>query len=161
MYTTATHTGILRSSTSSGVPHAVLPKRNGAGAEARQMPRTLAAALELHQNRITALRLLLALLVLVSHSYLLGGFDPDPVYVLSGGRLALGTLAVVGFFFVSGVLITRSFLHSASVWRYLWHRALRILPGYWVCLFVGAYLIGTLAFCVEHGFSAQYLRRDV
>jgi peptidoglycan/LPS O-acetylase OafA/YrhL len=53
----------------------------------------------------------------------------------------LGDLAVDGFFVLSGFLVTASLLRTRSVSRYLWHRALRIMPAFWVCLLVLAVLV--------------------
>ena len=91
---------------------------------------TLGERFDPRHNSLNALRLLLALLVIVSHSWPIGGFGPDP----SLGDLSLGTWAVAGFFAISGFLITSSRLRS-SFFPYLWRRCLRIFPGLWVCLF--------------------------
>lgn len=89
------------------------------------------------RNSVNAVRLVLAVLVLVSHSITLSG-GVDPIGAVTGGVVDLGTMAVDGFFALSGFLIARSFLSARSVGRFLWHRALRILPGFWVCLLVTA-----------------------
>lgn len=85
------------------------------------------------RNSIGFLRLVFATTVIVSHTWPLGGFGHDP------GRTSnnLGILAVEGFFALSGFLITRS-AEQLRTGRYLWHRALRILPAYWICLAVVA-----------------------
>ena len=62
----------------------------------------------------------------------------------------IGTLAVFGFFVLSGLLITRS-ARRAGVGRYCWHRALRIFPGLWVCLLVTAFVVAPLVALREHG----------
>ncbi len=85
-------------------------------------------------NAYTALRLVLALMVVVGHSYELGGNGEDPLQRVSG--TTLGELAVNGFFALSGFLVTRSALNSSSMYSYAAKRALRILPGLWVCLLV-------------------------
>ena len=59
-----------------------------------------------------------------------------------------GFFAVQAFFVLSGCLITESWIRLHSLPRYLWHRALRCLPGLWVCLLVTASL---LAFVVYLG----------
>lgn len=76
---------------------------------------------------------MLAAMVLLSHAYSVGGF---------GGEGALndttfGTVAVYGFFGISGYLIAGS-AQRANAGRYLWQRCLRILPGFWVALIVTA-----------------------
>jgi peptidoglycan/LPS O-acetylase OafA/YrhL len=89
--------------------------------------------------------------VLVSHTVHLSTSGPDSLGRFTGSYVDLSTIAVDGFFALSGFLIVGSFLRSPSVGRYLWRRALRILPGYWVCLLVTAGLIAPLAFFIEHG----------
>lgn len=75
-------------------------------------------------NNYTAVRLLLASLVLFSHSFALVGVEEPTIM----GR-SLGNLAVHGFFAISGYLITGSFLNSASLWEFASKRALRIIPA--------------------------------
>lgn len=101
-------------------------------------------------NSVNALRLLLAGAVLVSHGIKFGGGE-DPLGAVTGGRVDLGTVAVDGFFVLSGFLIVRSYLSSPSTWRYLWRRCLRILPGFWICLLVSAVVILPLAQLLEYG----------
>ena len=105
----------------------------------------------------------LALLVIISHAFALGGFGADPIGRITEGRHNLGEIAVAIFFLLSGFLITRSGLRSHSVSRFLWHRFLRIFPGYWICLLVTAFLFSPLFESIKHGvFSANaslaYLR---
>lgn len=85
-------------------------------------------------NSLGALRLLLAVAVIVSHAWPLGGFGPDPRV----GELTLGELAVAGFFGVSGWLITQSRL-SSGLGAFAWRRFLRIYPGYLAALVVVAF----------------------
>ena len=82
-------------------------------------------------NSLNALRLILAVLVIVSHAWPLGGFGPDPQW----GDFTIGTWAVAGFFAISGWLIMGSRLDS-SLRSYLWRRFLRIYPAFLVCLAV-------------------------
>ena len=60
------------------------------------------------------------------------------------GKTTLGTVAVFGFFGISGYLIVGSAARN-NVGRYLWLRFLRIFPAYWICLVVTACLFGTIA----------------
>src|SRR5436190_23711919 len=85
-------------------------------------------------NAITPMRAGLALLVVFSHAYPVGGFGRDPLFGLTG-QIQLGTLAVIAFFGLSGFLLAQSRL-SSSLGRYVRRRALRILPGLWVCVVV-------------------------
>lgn len=119
------------------------------------------ASLDAKNNSIAFLRFLLAALVVFSHSYVLGGFGPEPLGVFSHGSQSFGSLAVAGFFALSGFLITQSYCRSRSVWRYLWHRVLRIFPAFWVCLLVTAFLFAPLVSLIERGALTGYLHAHV
>ncbi|MBW0089256.1 acyltransferase family protein [Pseudonocardia oceani] len=93
---------------------------------------------------MNALRLVLAGLVLFSHTLKLHG-GSDPLGRLTGGDVDIGTMAVDGFFALSGFLIVGSYLNSPSTGRYLWRRCLRILPGFWVCLLVTVFVVLPIA----------------
>lgn len=100
------------------------------------------------RNSIGFLRIGMATMVIVSHAWPLGGFGADP------GRADnnLGILAVEGFFALSGFLITRSAEHLPTG-RFLWHRLLRIMPAYWVCLALIAFVFAPLVWRGAHGLS--------
>lgn len=93
--------------------------------------RSTLAGFDPRRNSLNALRLLFAVLVIVSHTWPIGGFGPDPRW----GDFSIGIWAVAGFFAVSGWLIIGSRLDSA-LGSYLWRRFLRIYPGFLVCLAV-------------------------
>ena len=88
-------------------------------------------------NNFDLLRLILALLVIYSHSYILGtGFGAnEPLSAMTHGQVDWGAIAVNGFFFISGYLITSSYERSKSLFNYLRKRIFRIYPG-----FIGATL---------------------
>nr|MDT0667581.1 acyltransferase family protein [Micromonospora sp. DSM 115978] len=86
--------------------------------------------------------------VLVSHSWQFVGGEKDPWGRVTGGP-DIGEMAVDGFFLISGFLIVRSHLNSSSTGRYMWHRFLRILPGFWVCLVVTAVALAPLLYWLE------------
>jgi peptidoglycan/LPS O-acetylase OafA/YrhL len=92
-------------------------------------------------NSLNALRLLLAAMVIVSHSWWLGGYGSEP----KPGGMKLGSWAVIGFFGISGYLITRSRLHSRSAASYCRARFLRIFPGLAVCVAAVAFAIAPIA----------------
>ncbi len=94
------------------------------------------------RNSVDFLRYALAAMVVLSHSFRLGGFGAEPLSASSGETL--GTLAVHCFFVLSGFLIARSYATSESLLRFVWQRALRIFPAYWVCLVVIAVGFGPL-----------------
>ena len=93
-----------------------------------------------HKNNFNLLRLILASMVVYSHSFALLGLEEPTVW----GR-GLGTIAVHGFFTISGYLICQSFMRASGVGAYAWRRTLRILPG----------LVGAIIFskAVAHFFS--------
>ncbi|MBV9171195.1 MAG: acyltransferase [Chloroflexi bacterium] len=135
--------------------------RDAAWTEMRQY--SLGRTFDPRSNSIGFLRLLLALLVIVNHVYPLGGFgsQEDPLYDFTRGQVDIGAIAVGGFFVLSGFLITGSFLANPRLLDFFWRRALRIFPGYWMCLVVVACLFAPFAWWTEHGdtfgvFSTPY-----
>jgi peptidoglycan/LPS O-acetylase OafA/YrhL len=115
----------------------------------RALPRPLvepaamaAAVADPSANGITALRLFLAAWVLIFHVFPLGGFGTDPTQIITGGQLRGGaTIAVLGFFGLSGYLLVHSRRRTRPV-AFAWRRALRILPGYWGAIAVTAAVVG-------------------
>lgn len=112
--------------------------------------RTL-ADLDFRSNAIGFLRFFFAAAVIWSHAYGLGGFGYDPIGRFSHHAFSGGLLAVGGFFVLSGFLIARSYETTKSFGRFIWHRFLRIFPGYWVCLVTVAFGFALLAAVHEHG----------
>jgi peptidoglycan/LPS O-acetylase OafA/YrhL len=98
------------------------------------MTSSLLERFDARRNSLNALRLLLAALVIVSHSWPLSGHNPEPEW----GGANLGTWAVFGFFAISGFLITRSRLSGRSTYDFYRARVLRIFPGFLVALLVVA-----------------------
>jgi len=111
-------------------------------------------------NSLNFLRLVLASMVIVSHCSGIGGFGPQRIL----GNQTLGSLAVDGFFGISGFLICASALRHteqmgrvAGVGRYLWDRILRIYPGFWVCLIVTAWMFGVIGWLLVHPTISGYV----
>ncbi|MET7400552.1 acyltransferase [Dactylosporangium sp. NPDC005572] len=123
--------------------------------EAPSIERTGRPAPGRHDNGFGALRLFLALAVVFDHAGSLGFGWEDLGNTLFRGQTNVGTLAVYGFFVISGLLITRSARRTGVV-RFAWHRALRILPGLWVCLLVTAFVVAPLVALVERGTLAGF-----
>ncbi|MBC3762756.1 acyltransferase family protein [Quadrisphaera oryzae] len=96
----------------------------------------LADRFDPRRNALNAIRLALAVVVIVSHTWVLGGYGDEPQL----GGANLGAWAVLGFFGLSGFLITGSRLRT-SAGRYYLARALRIVPGFAVCLVVTAFVV--------------------
>ncbi len=101
---------------------------------------TIEQSFSTKRNSLNFLRLVFALAVVFSHSITVGMFGTE--WVL--GKTTLGTVAVYGFFGISGYLIAGS-ADRNSAGRYLWQRFLRIFPAFWICLLVTAFLFGTIA----------------
>ncbi|GAB3850174.1 acyltransferase family protein [Dactylosporangium cerinum] len=101
-------------------------------------------------NGIGAIRLGLAVVVVFTHGTSLGFGWEDLGESLFRNQTNTGTLAVFGFFVLSGLLITRSAART-SLPRFVWHRMLRILPGLWVCLLVTAFVVAPLVALREWG----------
>ena len=110
--------------------------------------RSIAEKLDPRDNALNLLRLLLAGLVIVSHAWPLGGFGGDPRI----GDLKLGTFAVGGFFAISGYLITSS-RDRTALSTFAMRRALRIVPGLWVCVVVTAFCVAGLVGLTHGGWD--------
>jgi peptidoglycan/LPS O-acetylase OafA/YrhL len=98
-----------------------------------------------HANNFDFLRLLFATLVLYTHSFpLVGAPEEDLMYHLSQGRAQMSTLAVHGFFVISGYLIFNSLLRSRDIGDYFFKRIIRVFPALLVvvvvCMMVGYFL---------------------
>jgi len=96
-----------------------------------------------NKNNFGLLRLLLAILVIISHSpEIIDGNESREVLTSIFGTVTFGMLAVDGFFLISGYLILKSFQNSSSIKSYLIKRCLRIYPAFIVasliCIFIFA-----------------------
>ncbi len=89
-----------------------------------------------HDNALNFIRLALAALVVVGHGAVLGGFEQQRWHDLSG-------MAVNGFFAISGFLIAGSRVRTSFL-SFLWRRALRLYPAFWVALLTTAFLVAPL-----------------
>jgi peptidoglycan/LPS O-acetylase OafA/YrhL len=106
---------------------------------------TLSEAFDPRHNSLNAIRLALAIAVIISHSWPAGGYGADPRW----GDQTLGEWAVAGFFVASGYLILGSRVSSRSIWDYLWRRLLRIYPGFIVCITTVALVIAPLSVAID------------
>jgi len=96
-----------------------------------------------NKNNFGLLRLLLAILVIISHSpEIIDGNESREILTSIFGTVTFGMLAVDGFFLISGYLILKSFQNASSIKSYLIKRLLRIYPGFIVasliCIFIFA-----------------------
>jgi peptidoglycan/LPS O-acetylase OafA/YrhL len=81
----------------------------------------------------------------------------EPGLLWSHEQGTLGGIAVVGFFAISGYLITKSSLNSDWL-QFLWRRALRIFPGYWVMLLLGALVMAPALWIATYGHMTGYFQ---
>lgn len=95
-------------------------------------------------NNLNLMRLILALTVLISHSYplALGFKGVDPLYGLVG--MTMGSVAVDLFFLTSGFLVTASLLSRNNATDFVISRVLRIYPALLVILALTVFFIGPL-----------------
>ncbi len=115
---------------------------------------TLALAYDSHRNNFGFLRFLLASTVIWSHSYVLSGRPGDPLWMLSH-QIDGGSVAVDGFFVLSGFLVTQSWMQQPFVRPFAIKRLLRLMPALLLALPFGAFAIAPMASSMPFG---QYVR---
>jgi len=119
--------------------------------------RTLIEAFDPRANSIGFLRWLMAFMVIFSHAGPLAGFyGGKDLGTQWSNEQSFGGVAVAGFFFFSGFLITKSRMGRSSTPRYFWRRAMRIIPAWWLTLIITAFVLGPIAWQRETGSSAGY-----
>jgi peptidoglycan/LPS O-acetylase OafA/YrhL len=98
------------------------------------------------QNNFDALRLIAAVAVIFSHSFLIaeGTQNNEPLILLTGNQSILGLVGVFVFFAISGFLVTQSFEQTPNPLHYFAKRALRIFPGLVMATLVSAFVLGPL-----------------
>jgi peptidoglycan/LPS O-acetylase OafA/YrhL len=115
---------------------------------------TLGEQFDPRRNALNAWRLALATGVIVWHSFLTTGHHVPFAPV----RQLLSEVFVDGFFAVSGFLITASWFNNPRLRDYFVARALRILPGVWVCLIVTAFVVAPIGISLQGGSAANLMR---
>ena len=107
------------------------------------------------RNNFDALRLLAAMSVMFSHSFLIaeGTQKHEWLIRLTGNQSILGLTGVFVFFAISGFLVTQSFEQTGDPLRFVAKRALRIFPG----LFVADRAVGFRAGATRHDPAARRL----
>lgn len=108
--------------------------------------------LDSRDNALNLFRLVLASAVFVSHSFSVAGAGPEPRFA---GE-SLGGWAVIGFFVISGYLITASRVRS-DLGRYLVQRIARIYPAFLACMIITAVVFAPIAFVVQNGSLGGFL----
>lgn len=112
--------------------------------------------LEKHKLGTNQIRLLLSILVLTSHSYIVGGYGKEPLILSKNSNLTLGSFAVAGFFALSGTLIALSAQRSKLL-DFVVARFLRIFPAYFIVLAITAFVLGPIIFAMDHHSLSGYL----
>ena len=127
---------------------------------------TLGEVFASRNNALNAWRLALACEVILWHSFPLTGRN----VTFAPAHQLLGEAGVDGFFAISGFLITSSWLRHPRLREYCAARALRILPGFWVCLIVTAFVMAPIGVAIQNrgggklissGASAQYVLKNI
>lgn len=98
-------------------------------------------------DNLLLLRLLAAATVIYGHAFAVKAGPVEHDFIASAGwgeGIYTASLAVDAFFFISGFLVTGSWLRQQSLRRYLQARAARVLPAYWVLLLLSVLLLGPL-----------------
>jgi peptidoglycan/LPS O-acetylase OafA/YrhL len=100
--------------------------------------------LDRRANNFDATRLLAALSVVFSHSFLIaeGSEANEPFALITGNQCILGLVGVFVFFIISGYLVTGSFCRRAALGHFGLRRTLRIYPALVVNVLVCAVLLG-------------------
>ena len=116
---------------------------------------TLEEAISERNSIIDILRLVYAIVVIFGHSFALSrspaGFS-DPVMNLIGFDYS-SALAVDGFFLLSGILVSQSWVRNPSLGAFVLSRALRVWPGLIFCLLVTIFLFLPLS---KEAVSSKY-----
>ncbi|TFC44957.1 acyltransferase [Cryobacterium sp. TmT2-59] len=120
-----------------------LPGTAAPVSEKEKVQISISEALGGHRNSLGLIRLILASVVIFDHAFPLGGYGADPFFRLTRDQASLGSLAVAGFFAISGYLIAKSGM-SSDVVQFLWRRVLRIFPAYWTVLLLTALVIAPI-----------------
>jgi peptidoglycan/LPS O-acetylase OafA/YrhL len=96
------------------------------------------------QNNFDALRLVAAISVIFSHSFLIaeGTQNNEWLILLTGNQSILGLTGVFVFFAISGFLVTQSFEQTTNPLHFLAKRALRIFPGLFIATLLSAFVLG-------------------
>jgi peptidoglycan/LPS O-acetylase OafA/YrhL len=116
-------------------------------------------------NNFDAVRLVAALSVVFSHSFLIaeGSEANEPFARITGNQCILGLVGVFVFFIISGYLVTESYCRQPAPGRFLVRRMLRIFPGLLVNVLISAFLVGPLISALPVGayFAGPELRQFV
>jgi peptidoglycan/LPS O-acetylase OafA/YrhL len=120
---------------------------------------TIGESVNASRNKFNALRLFLALLVVISHSFLIYGLQNEPEVRIGDFNLTLGSMAVAVFFFLSGYLVTQSAtLNSFS--GFVFSRFMRVYPAYFLVLVVSGFLLVPLVLIAQDSLNPESFLPD-
>ena len=105
----------------------------GVPCHAVDVTRTVGEVLQDRANALTAIRLVLAAMVLVAHAASISGLADHPLV----GGVGLGSWGVMGFFAISGYLVVQSRMRS-GLGTFLVKQFLRLMPAFWMVNIVTA-----------------------
>jgi peptidoglycan/LPS O-acetylase OafA/YrhL len=99
-----------------------------------------------HANNFDFLRLVAALTVIFSHSFLIsaGTQANEPLVWLSHNQCPLGLVGVFVFFVISGYLVTESFCRAPKAGGFILRRTMRIYPALVLNGLVCAFVLGPI-----------------
>lgn len=118
-----------------------------------------------HRNNFDFLRLVLAIMVVYTHSMVVyngGDYFPDQLFMFSNWQLTFGNVAVNFFFAISGYLIVQSWLKSRSALSYLRKRVFRIYPAFILVTYITLFLfipLGNSDYCHSWQAYIDYLHK--
>jgi peptidoglycan/LPS O-acetylase OafA/YrhL len=96
------------------------------------------------RNNFTLLRLIFACAVLFGHSYPITATGSDPLSAMIVPYPPIGSIAVDGFFAISGFLVTASF-QNRGAFDFAISRVLRLYPAVLVYSLLAIFVVGPLA----------------
>lgn len=133
-----------------------MPSRNASLVQELGDELNIGQALNGRNNSFGAIRLAMAALVILSHSFTLGGFGGDPSLRWTGEQTHAGTFAVLVFLAISGYAVTKSAVR-ADVMQFFWRRLLRIFPAFWAALLVVATVLAPAVWVMSgHGLGTYF-----
>jgi peptidoglycan/LPS O-acetylase OafA/YrhL len=118
--------------------------------------------IDLKNNAFDFARLVLALMVVFSHSAWVGFGQlilTIPAKDLQS-QIDPGQISVFGFFSISGFLIANSWIYSKNIVDFMQKRFYRLFPGYWVCIFVCVSIFSPLYFVLNGNNIFDYFDKN-
>lgn len=117
------------------------------------MARAITQAPSAHDNNFDGLRLIAALMVMVSHQFVFLHMH-KPVLA---GDISFGSVAVAMFFVMSGYMVTESWYRDPHLVRFMARRMLRIWPALFVATLVIALSAATISTLPLHAYFGHEL----